>query len=103
MRSRTMRKNSRMLVFLLCGLILLTLLSSYMFIGTFSGHSCTSHHCDVCERLVFLSLLLRYTLLLSKRYLSFSRLTDQAAKAVRAETLLPLNPSPVAYKVRLNN
>ena len=103
MRNGIARKGLRVRVLLLCALLLLALLSSYIYIGVSSGHKCTRSDCDVCEHLMFLSLLLRGAVLLSGAVSVFSRIADHSTKGFQGVSGWVCSRTPVACKVRLNN
>ena len=77
--------------------------SFFLYIGVSSGHRCTRSDCDVCEHLMFLSLLLRGAVLLSGAVSVFSKVTDQSSKGFQGISGWVCSRTPVACKVRLNN
>ena len=96
-------KKQRIRAFLLCLLVLFSLLSSFTYMGLLFGHKCSHVHCDVCDHLAFLSQLIRFAVFLSALSSIIGGIVYKASEEIHTSRLMLLIRTPVAYKVRLNN
>ena len=103
MQNMIAKKSKRIRAFLLCSLVLFSLLSSFAYVGLLSDHQCTHVHCDVCEHLAFLSLLIRSAVFLFALSSVLSGIVYKASEGIHTSRTVLSIRTPVACKVRLNN
>ena len=99
-----MKTQKRLLALLLCAGMLFVLFASSAYIAHEADHQCTGKHCETCENIARMEALLQSFALLGV-VLHFLFSLPAFLRAFRAEEGLCAchAPTPVSWKVRLNN
>ena len=99
-----MKKQKRLLALLLCAGMLFVLFASSAYIAHEAEHHCAGNHCETCENIARMEVLLQsFALLGAVLLLLFS--LPAFLRVLRAEESLCAYHAPtlVSWKVRLNN
>ena len=99
-----MKTQKRLLALLLCAGMLIVLFASSAYIAHEADHHCAGEHCEICENIARMEALLQSFALLGLA-LHFLFSLPAFLRAFRAEEGLRAchAPTPVNWKVRLNN
>ena len=99
-----MKTQKRLLALLLCAGMLVVLFASSAYIAHEADHTCAGKHCEICENIARMEALLQSFALLGV-VLHFLFSLPAFLRAFRAEEGLCAYyaPTPVSWKVRLNN
>ena len=99
-----MKTQKRLLALLLCAGLLFVLFASSAYIAHEADHPCAGEHCEICENIARMEALLESFALLGVA-LHFLFSLPAFLHVFRAEEGLRAShaPTPVSWKVRLNN
>ena len=99
-----MNTQKRLLALLLCVGMLFVLFASSAYIAQEADHHCAGEHCEICENIARMEALLQSFALLGV-VLLFLFALPAFLRVFRAEEGLRAShaPTPVSWKVRLNN
>ncbi len=99
-----MSRQKRIFAFVLCISMMFVLFASSAYIAHEADHDCTGDHCEICENIAQLEVLVKTFSLLGVILLALFALLS-FLRALRVEDRLCAYHAPtlVSWKVRLNN